>query len=314
VAPRQNLAIVLLGRAGVDARTPLESECGVETPLLALDARRTILEAWLEALAATGGAWRVLLAHGVDEQRASYGRVVAPAGVSVEVRCDPSPHRGPAGVVRDLWAEACGAEPGAFPQVLVIEGSNPGVLSAEVLGRLVEPFGDSRDAGRGEIRLAVSVESAPGGVIALDRGALRRIAPVGFVDLKEQTVSALIADGGVARAVPSGLPILHARDRIGYLAAVAAALSAGGTAIAESARVGDGARIRGASILSDGVSVDDRALVVDAVLLPGARVGRGAVVARSVVAAGAVVPDAALIVDDVFAGLGLRVSAIGGIQ
>jgi hypothetical protein len=307
-SPPVNLAVVLLGRAGLDARTPLESECGVETPLLALDARRTVLDCWLEALAGAGGGWRVLLAHGSEEHRRVFERVAAPAGVAVELRADASPHRGPAGVVRDLWADACASTPTGFPAVVAIEGSNPGVPSAAVIRRLVEPF----PAGTGEIRLAVGVESAPGGAIALDRDALGRIAPVGFVDLKEQTVSALLAAGGIVRAVPSGLPVMHARDRSGYLAAVAAAIAAGGLAIAPSARVGEGARVRGSAVLCEGAVVADRALVVDAVILPGAQVGRGAVVARSVVAPGAVVPDAALIVDDVFAGVGVDAAAIGG--
>lgn len=311
-----NLAVILIGRAGFDARTPLESEVGVETPLLALDARRTILDAWIEALATVGGAWRVLLAHGTAEHRTVFDTVAAPEGCSIELHADPAPHRGPAGVVRDLWIEACGATPGAFAQLLAIEGSNPGVPSGEVLRRLAEPFAP----GRGEIRLAVSTDSAPGGAIALDRAALERIAPVGFVDLKEQTVSALLAAGGVVRAVPAGLPALHARDRSSYLAAVAAAIAGGAAAgavpnstpISGDARIGEGARVRGASVLCAGAVVEDRALVLDSVVLPGARVGRGAVVARSVVAPGAVVPDAALIVDDVFAGIGAGSRLSGG--
>lgn len=299
---------MLLGHAGRDARTPLESECGVVTPLLALDARRTILDAWLEALAASGDGWHVLLAHGAAEDRAIYEGVAAPRGLSLELRADPAPHRGPAGVVRDLWREASGSTREVYARVVAIEGSNPGVLPSAVLRRLIEPCAP----GSGEIRLAVSAESAPAGAIALDRVALERIAPVGFVDLKEQTVSALLAAGGCARAVPTGAPAMHARDRGGYLAAVAAAIAAGGRTIAGSARVGEGARVRGNAVLCDGAVVEDHALVVDAVLLPGARVGRGAVVARSVVGPSVSVPEAALIVDDVFAGIGIDTAAIGG--
>ena len=149
---------------------------------------------------------------------------------------------------------------------------------------------------------------------------LARWMPGGTVIVTLGAGGAVVAIGA-ARYAHRGFTV-DAVDTVGcgdafvgaYLAAVAGAIAGGGVPIAASARVGEGAGVRGASVLCAGAVVEDRALVVDSVVLPGARVGRGAVVARSVVAPGAVVPDAALIVDDVFAGVGASAGAIGGVS
>jgi hypothetical protein len=293
------IAVVLLGGSARNWASEFESELGVRAPMLALDAERTVLDAWLRALGDAFGAVRVVLAAGDDQRAAQYAEVVAPAGIELARMADPSPHRGPAGVIRDIMDRHAGGAFAEWRDVLVVEGSRPPPASCGYLAELVAHGG----APRGEIRIATSIESTPAGAMSLDRKAVGMIAPIGFVDLKEQVVSALLAAGGSVRAVATRETALHARDRIAYLQSVARALRSGRPAVAGDAFLAVGARVRGDSLVRPGAAVDERALVVDSVVLDGARIGRGAVVARSVIAPGAVVPDAAVIVDEVFTGL-----------
>lgn len=299
-------AVILLGRPRSATLRPLEAELGIPVAALPIDAERGIVESWLELLAATGWRWRATLAVGTPDAMRFYERIRVPTGVLLEVVPDPMPDRGPAGVVRDLLAgDGIDAHDPAPDRVLVIEGSRPAPIGAAVLAELLEGPMRAADGepGAGAIRISVSADATPAGAVVLDRESVRRIASIGFVDLKEQLVNAVIAAGGSVRAIRTDGGAPRIRDRIGYLREVAARLATGAPSIGAGASVHPTAAVRGASLVArDGV-VGEEAFVMDSVVLPGARVGARAVVARSIVPPGVEVPASALVVDEVFAPL-----------
>ncbi len=331
--PRER-AVILLGRPRAAVQSELESELGVPAAVLPLGRGRTVLESWLEVLADSGHAWHAMLAIGEADAARFHQRLRVPPGIEVELVVDPEPDRGPAGVVRDLvlGREAPGRDTRArtpVGRVVVVEGSLPPVVRGDDLVRMLEAFGGNE--GPGAIRIAVGLGAVPAGLFALDGAAVARISAVGFVDLKEQLVSAVVSAGGDVRALRLDAAVHRARDRAGYLAAVAARHArdaeaamgaehgASGQEASEheaseheasehetseqEATVHPSATLRGASLVAREGVVGEDALLIDSVVLPGARIGARAVVARSVVPPGVEVPESGLVVDEVFAAL-----------
>jgi hypothetical protein len=144
-------------------------------------------------------------------------------------------------------------------------------------------------------------ELRPAGVFYLSAGALRLVPRVGYFDLKEQLLAAIVGAGGRVRSWIGAPRFARVVGRESYLDAIRMRLESGANARADDIVLEDGAEIRGSTIACRGVRLGARSLVVDSAILPGARIGAGAIVARSVVPPGAFVPQGAFVVDQVFA-------------
>ena len=202
--------------------------------------------------------------------------VAVAAGHDGIAEVDPSPHRGTAGLLRDV------CEPyDDDDRVLVAAAADlPLAPLRDVLAALW-------DGGAADVAMASWPDGRPGLAAVARVGALREVAAVGYADLKEQLVPRLAAIGraAVVRRRVAGL-LGDLRTPEGYLAAVRRLAGRPAAAWEPTFAL----REPGAEVAAD-------AALYDAIVLRGGRVGPGATVARSVVAAGQDVPAGATLVN-----------------
>ncbi len=297
--------ILLAGQRAAPRAGSLAAELGVPVAALPLDAGVSVVGAWIEALDAAAFSGRRIIALSTEEDAQFYNDAglvcpsvaarneqIAPAA---ELRIDSAQHRGAAGTVADICAPLRSSEGALAHGVLVIECSC--APNFDIGGMLRAIPADA------SIVVGVSAEDIPAGVVWLSRDAIARIPAVGFFDLKEQLVTAMVSSGARVTAHVGCASFNRIATRESYLAAIAQRLSDGGMATASGAILASDAYVRGATILCRGVRVESGALLSDAAILPGATIGARATVARSVVPPGAFVPPGALVVDQIYAPL-----------
>ncbi len=267
---------------------------------------RSNLDVWLARIE-TLGRMPVRVVHG--------GETPAPmtpprdAWPELTIEKDPSGFRGPGGVLRDLCVDYPGES-----TVLVGEASR--LVSCDISELVREHRRKNADATVGMNR-----DGSPAGVMAVRRAALDCIGPVGFVDLKEQWLTKVIASGGAVVAHPlGGAGAMLLRTRSDLLAAARVAcgrvsgapdiepvfLHAGGQGGEGGVEPGVSRGPSGFSVICAGARVASSALIHDAVVMPGAEVGERAIVVRSIIAPGVRVESGAELIDVVAGAKGAR--------
>src|SRR5690606_15958127 len=146
---------------------------------------RSVLDVWLARIEPLGHV-PVRVVHG--------GGMPAPmtppraAWPEFSVEREPREFRGPAGVVRDL----CEEHPAASTAPV---GGAPRFVSCDIAELVREHRRRNADA-----TVAMNADGSPSGVFAMRRSSLDLVGRMGFVDLKEQWLSKVIASGGVVLA------------------------------------------------------------------------------------------------------------------
>jgi hypothetical protein len=198
--------------------------------------------------------------------------------VSIQVEQDPFAFRGTAGLLSDL---ARAYEPDDY--ILV---ANAAEVLLEPLTGLVE----SLMAAQSDVSMVCLHDGTPSGLILLKCKALRDIAKVGYVDLKEQglPVMARNHDIRVIRCNDyAGLPV---RTRGSYLEALREFYQRvqSDKTPTEALTDDEGWRAK-FGLVETGAAVHPSAVVHDSVVLAGARVEPGAVLVRTVICPSGVV-------------------------
>jgi len=153
------------------------------------------------------------------------------------------------------------------------------------------------------VTVAAHADGSPAGLYLLSPSTLELVPPRGFMDLKEQWLGRVLAEGLPVwvHQIPSGscTPI---RTRQDYLRAVLPGIADTDAARTEPAfepRI-LGETSQAGSLVCRGALVDREAILVDSVVLPGGVIESGAIVIRSVVCADARVPAGRTVVDSVY--------------
>jgi hypothetical protein len=227
---------------------------------------------------AAPGETQVSTGSGLTESASSLGV----GGRLFELFPDQAAYRGPAGVVRDATRDLP-----RDAQVLVVEASRLALTP-------IRPLLEAHHRLGCDVTVGTNPDASPAGLFVLRVETLDQVSDVGFVDLKEQFLSKLVAAGRDIRVHVLAPPAMGAfRTRAEFLAAVLSSEQA----------TADHPVARGASpgpvALARECFVDPTAYVAHSVIGPGARVESGAVVVRTIVMAGAVVPAGASISDAV---------------
>lgn len=307
------LAVLLAGQSSSTRAPRISTSLGIPTAALPITAERSLAECWIRRLALAGFRGTVVIAAATAEEARYYRQIRPPElpapvpaavegpstePIAIEVRVDTSSHRGPAGTLGDIAQEriAAGARNAVDGGMLVIEASNPPNADLPKFLAAIDPT-------QGAL-VGAAVDGSPCGVLWLSDAAIALVPRIGFYDLKEQMVPAIVASGRKVHAWMGSHESCRVSDRVSFLRAVALMQAAGAAALAPDAIIETGATVRGSSIVCRGAAVERGALVVDSVVMPGARVCADAVVARSIVPPGSHVPRGYLVVDEVFGALG----------
>ena len=214
---------------------------------------------------------------------------------SPALRVDSSEYRGPAGVLRD--ASDSIKDDGAR---LVIEHTR---LLGEA-GELRSVY-ESHLSGDQSITIATNPDGSFAGILIADPDAIQIIPTIGFMDIKEQWIPAVQANGFSVRRVPLGcrceairsldtyLGVLDRLDAfseqpfshvLGRIERGITQAEYGGSLIMPTAQIGSGVSAA-RSVICDCAEIGDGAIVVRSVVGPHARVPKEGVVVDSVVRA-----------------------------
>jgi hypothetical protein len=280
-------AVVLL--AGSVRPPPLLRMTGRAIADLPVSDRMSILDLWHERVRSMADAldWRRPVLDVLCCRHAPppglRNRMDRP--VMVRIRRDPGALRGTGGVLRDYCADLDDRE---------------WVLALNALQLPTEPLEDALMAlasAGSDVALTAPVDGRPPSAFLIRCGALQAVAPLGYVDLKEQALEQVARRFDVRvvqRPCAGGIGIHTAQT---YLDALRAfhGLEAAVLAVAESSVE----PTAGVAVIESGARVGRGALLHDAVALNGCQIGEGAAIVRSIVAGSAVVRRGAVVVDRV---------------
>ncbi len=275
-------ALVLLG--GLVRPTQLSTVIDRSVLDLPINNTQSLLEHWLaqacelvDVLQIGSLPVRVV----IDQQSVSPHVPASDPRVAVTIERDIASFRGTGGVLHDLSSDY---QPNDYLLV-----ANAAQVLLEPLPQLTNDLaGDHAD-----VSVIASTQGVPSGLMLVRCDILNSIAPIGFVDMKEQVLPKIASSHCVRvkkRSSPAGLPI---RTLSTYINALRA--GARGNADATDAFAEDWQSTF--SIVEEGAEVDPAARTHDSVVLKGARVDRGALLVRSVVCAGAIVKRDETVVD-----------------
>lgn len=215
-------------------------------------------------------------------------------GVRCVIQQDASPIRGVAGVLSDATKDM-----GDDEYIIVTSGAQ---IYLEPLEDLVHAMAKKES----DVAFVSSREGAPVGVWLIRCGVLKSVNPVGYIDLKEQSLDTWKLTHKVTVVERMRAYSHPARSLPEYLSAVRA-VSAGfgsGSTIDEDPFREDWESTF--SIVEQGAQVNDDAILHDSTALKGSTVGKGAVVVRSVLCPGSVVAAGARVTDQVLTGVAKR--------
>jgi hypothetical protein len=292
------VAFVLAGRGATTRTVALSTALGLPVAALPINSERNLVECWVKRMAEGGFRGHVVLAITSESERAFYSALQAPPGITLQVQVDTSGHRGAGGTLGDRWNELVDSldAQGRAGGAIVVEASNVPIFDFGAFFAAVDP---SQGA-----FIGASADATPAGIMWLSPDALGLVPRIGYFDLKEQLVTAIVRSGKRVGAHFGPTESCRISDRVSYLRAVSLIQADGAEGRCDDAVVESGAVVRGASLLCRGAVVERGALVVDSIILPGARVCCDAVVARSIVPPGSHVPCGYLVVDEIFGALG----------
>jgi hypothetical protein len=278
-------AAVLLG--GSVRATHLSASLGRSVLNLPVDQGLSLLGHWQSQLECLSRRARLqsLPIRLVLDRGASEPDVEGPAHVPVLVERDRSEFRGTGGVLRDM-----------------LEGyeDDDMILVANALQLVLEPVADlvSTMAEQGADVCVVSQEDGvPGGFMLLRCAAVRQIAPIGYVDMKEQALPAIARQmrvDVVKRPAATALPVRTAGEYLYGLGRYHRQMA--GRAGYDDPYTEDWEPAFG--LVEDGAVVDGGAVIHDSVVLKGAKVGAGAVLVRCLLCPGAQVRPGEIRVDE----------------
>ncbi len=272
--------------AGAIRPTTLATSLGIHPLELPLRSQETLLCTWLDVLH-DSGADKVRIAVNDSTGASRVQRAMSRSGISnVEIVIEKASWRGSAGLVRDLTEDL-----NADEVVTVVEGASLPPESLESLVRAMTPMTAAV--------IGATDSYEPMGMYLFRRDVFRSIPRVGYHDMKEQLLPAINAQRGVAKLAILGTEVCRIRDRRSYLRAVELVSQRREESNHTIYRRADGARVVGASLVSDSAHIESRALIQDSVILDGSVVGQGAVVCRSIIGPGAKVPEGTRMIDSV---------------
>lgn len=287
----------LLLAGGLKA-SPLGHELGCSILDLPLTPTETALERWLRLIAGVSRVapiGEVIVAHGGESFRPN---APAPgADMHLRLRADARSVRGPAGIARDVLADA---EPDAL--VAVAESKRCLTTGAEAMVR------EHIESGV-DVTLSANADGAPAGLYIFRRRCLDTVPLEGFMDIKEQWLRRMQEAGAKVRVHRlAGWGALPLRTRTQFLEA---AMVANGVSPAGRLRefsyfdpVG-ATPDAGFAVVPEDVAVGAGAALVDSVVGRRAEIGAGSIVVRSIIAPGARVQPGSEVVDAVVSGGGV---------
>lgn len=274
--------VVLL--AGTVRPTLLHKELGRSGLDLPIDKSRSILNHWQDHITHLANTLKrdhmpthVMIDWTATAPISAWEQ--SPSVISIER--DPLELRGTGGVLHDL------AKRHDDEDYLLVISANQ--LLLEPLDQLVN---DMASMG-GDVQLVSYEDGTPAGMMLCRCGALRDIAPIGFVDMKEQALPVIArhhqtlvlhrqkTDVQPIRSLAQyleGLRRLHGLDRNDLLSQPAF------------------------NLVEVGADVDEQVSLREAVVLHGARIDKGAVVARSLIGNGAHIKSGQVVVDQMVMG------------
>lgn len=266
-------AVVLL--AGSVRANQLRKATGRSALELPVGDNRTVLDCWREQLVTMAeqlGMDRLPVRVIVDRASGMVPGQTSHGPLRLGIEHEPGAFRGTGGLLSDLAA--------GYRDDDLILVSHASQLLFEPLAELAGAMADAA----ADVSLVCSRDGTPSGLMLLRCGALRKINPVGFVDLNEQALPAIAAEHDV-RVVRYDQPISRSlRTRAGYLETLAAyhrRHAGGGVADAVADPEEDWHKTFG--VVEPGARVHATAVVHDSVVLCGAVVEAHAVLVRCVV-------------------------------
>lgn len=211
-------------------------------------------------------------------------------GMSCVIQQDASPIRGVAGVLSDATQEMDEND-----YIIVTSGAQ---VYLERLDDLVHAMAKQR----ADVTLVSSRDGSPVGVWLMRVGVLRSVKPIGYVDLKEQSLESWRHDHVVRVVERSRAYVQPARSRSEYLDAVRSRVMGYGVGatIDEDPYREDWESTF--SIAEPGSEVASGAILHDSIALAGSVVGKDAVVVRSVLCPGANIAPGARVIEQVVQG------------
>ncbi|MGE3109770.1 MAG: hypothetical protein AB7G11_06630 [Phycisphaerales bacterium] len=289
-APTPAAVLVL---AGSLRPSPLASQCGRSVLDLPLSTEHTVLSKWVQwAAELSSGAASPEMRVIHDRQTPAPVAPIARSGINVVMEQESKEYRGPAGAAKDACERYAPSS-----TIILVEGAR--CLTCSLTG-LVRAHAESGAV----VTVGCNADRSPAGVYAIRRSALDLVPRGGFMDLKEQWLSRVVASGDEVRVCEfAGGRGMALRTLEQYLLAVselndwadASVLNDDGGAACDRMR-------RDHVVLGAGAVIDPEAVVLDSVVMPGAVVKAGAVVARSLVCERAVVGEGEQVVSEVIAG------------
>ncbi|MBI1372727.1 MAG: hypothetical protein GC159_08200 [Phycisphaera sp.] len=282
---RKLRAVVLL--SGMIRPTRLYTALGTSLLDLPIDGRRRLLNYWGDHVSDLAAALdretipvRVLIDRTSSEPVTRHDSSVV--GFSVER--DLQELRGTGGVLHDMSADYHDDD-----YLLVANGTQ---VLTEPLYRLAWELAGLRS----DVSLVAHDDGVPSGLMLVRCGALRDIAPRGFIDMKEQALPQIAQSYRVTvlrRARTTGLPIRslldyidallysHARlasvDGVVELSTLEPSLQSTFSIIEPTAKVHPSVRVHN-SVIMDGATVEEGAVVVRSIVCPQCVVGPGSIV------------------------------------
>jgi hypothetical protein len=303
--PVDRAVAVVIMLAGGSGASSFAGRCGRSVLGLPITAEVDLFTLWKDELhravlhhaAATPTHVRVL--GGTPQEKSAEG---ADPLLDIRFERDPGELRGTGGLLHDL------AEP--YPDETLM-------LVASASTVLLEPLEDLIGLLRGvdaDVALLRHQDGTSPNLMLIRAGCLRSIAPVGFVDFKEQALP-MITRQGVVRVVGVDHPVAStARNFEAYVRSLRLYHQnlLGDKEEGHSPRQMDPFAERWRptfGIAEAGATIAPTARLLDSVALRGSRVDDGAVVVRSVIGPGGVVPAGAEVIDRLVCGpVGRRIN------
>lgn len=278
--------------AGGLSPSMLRQQVGCPIGTLPVNEHQTLLGSWLERLGAEPRITSIIVATSdeVDRTRLAAAAEHAAVRCSVEFVVDPEPHRGTAGVVADVVRRSSST-------IIVV-----GEVSAVPPPSLSKAI-DAVETGDALMSVGVSDEMQSIGLFALHRMVLDHVPRIGYFDLKEQLVPAVVGAGHTVRAVR----LMPAHLRVAALDPWLQTIRMYDGGVHPDAVVSDRSRLEGTVCIRAGASVG-AAAIGDSLVMQDAVIEDGAVIARSVVGPGARVRSGHRVID------GILLSSAGAIE
>lgn len=240
---------------------------------------------WSDFLGDENGARgaRVLVRDAVDARELEMV-----GGTRWRIEADPRPHRGTAGVVRDL--RDTGSIGVDADWIAVVEAS---ASPAVELGGLVDLLVREESS----VVLGASELDRFCGVLLLRPAVLDLVPEVGFCDLKEQLIPVAREEGSRLDSVVIAERALRVNELSGALASVAA-LAGGEEASNAAGSTAPRVLAHGPSAISESATCAG-ASIISSIVFEDAFIESGAIVARSIVGPGAIVSSGMVLSDSV---------------